>query len=331
MHLITISEAHDLIAISTNEKSLFICKIEGNQVTTLSRRLFSRTTSSIKFSSCGKILIVADKTGDVFEYSCEDHKAPGKFRFGHISQILDLKVSQDTKFIITSDRDEKIRISNYPATHEIEAFCLGHLEFVSSVDFIDNSRLVSVSGDKTLKVWSFPEGKQQHSSEFEFTPIIVKALAKAPTEGLIFIASDNQHLHIFEYHLIENALKLQEKGKKEYPSEIDMAVCNGQLFVRFVQDGKVFVENVIVKEKLTVYKNLYEDISTLLNASDLTATTFRTFEVKYLYKSTKFEGKDEYMERKKARIEEIKVITKRQRKNHRQNIQSRKKEQKESE
>lgn len=324
MHLIAISEVNELIAITTNEKSLFICKIEENQVKVLSRRLFARTTSSIKFSSCGKILFLADKTGDVFEYSCEDHKQPGKLRFGHISQILDLKVSHDTKFVITSDRDEKIRISNYPATHEIEAFCLGHLEFVSSVDFIDNSRLVSVSGDKTLKLWSFPEGKQQHSTEFEFTPIILKAFAKSENDGLIFISTDTHHLYIFEYHLIENTMKLQEKGKKEYPSDIDIAISNDQFYVRYVQDGKVFIDNVIVKEKLTVYKNLYEDIQALLKINDLSATTYKPFEVKHLYKS-KFIERDEYAERKRARIERVAEKTKRQRKNHRENQRNRQK------
>lgn len=50
IHLIAVSEVNNLLAISTNEKSLFLCKIEDNQVTVLSRRLFVRTTSSLKFS-----------------------------------------------------------------------------------------------------------------------------------------------------------------------------------------------------------------------------------------------------------------------------------------
>ena len=95
VHLIAVSEVNNLLAFSTNEKSLFLCKIEDNSVTVMSRRLFVRTTSSLKFSSCGKILFLADKTGDVFEYSCEDQNAPGKFILGHISQILDLQISHE--------------------------------------------------------------------------------------------------------------------------------------------------------------------------------------------------------------------------------------------
>lgn len=319
-----VSNVNDLIAITTNEKSLYICKIEGNQLTTLSRRLFSRTTASMKFSSCGKILFLADKTGDVFTYSCEDHQLPGKFALGHISQILDLKISQNTKFVVTSDRDEKIRISKYPDCHEIEAFCLGHLEFVSSCDFIDDSKLVSVSGDKTLKMWSFPDGVQRFSSELEFVPISVKTISRSPTDGLIFMTSSDNHLHSYEYCL-ESTMKLREKGKKEYPSDLDIAAYSGTLYVRFIQDGKVFIESVNVKEKLTVYKNLYEDISTVLNVGELKAITFKPFDVRYLFKA-KFDGKEEYLSRKKARIEEIKVKTQKQRLNHRENLKNRRAE-----
>lgn len=95
IHLIAISEANDLLAFTTNEKSIFLCKIEENDVKVLSRRLFFRTASTLSFSSCGKMIFLADKTGDVFEYSCDDLKAPGKYILGHISQILDLKVSHE--------------------------------------------------------------------------------------------------------------------------------------------------------------------------------------------------------------------------------------------
>lgn len=92
---IAINESNNLIAFTTNDKSLFLCKIEESSVKILSRRYFLRTSSCIIFSNCGNILYLADKTGDVFEYMCDEinFNAPGKWIFGHISQILDLKVS----------------------------------------------------------------------------------------------------------------------------------------------------------------------------------------------------------------------------------------------
>lgn len=93
----TLSEAHSMFAFTTNEKSLFLCKIEGSSAAILSRRTFPRTPSVVKFSSSGKLLFFADKTGDVFEYSCEDVNQPGRWILGHISQILDLAVTSDLR------------------------------------------------------------------------------------------------------------------------------------------------------------------------------------------------------------------------------------------
>ena len=92
---LTVSEANNLLAFTTSDKSLFLCKIEESSVVTLSRRMFLRTASIIKFNSSGKSLILSDKTGDTFEYTCEDVAKPGRWIFGHISQILDLQIKSD--------------------------------------------------------------------------------------------------------------------------------------------------------------------------------------------------------------------------------------------
>lgn len=94
---LAVSEAHSLFAFTTNEKSLFLCKIDDSSASILSRRTFPRTPSVVKFSSDGKLLFFADKTGDVFEYCCEDVNQPGRWILGHISQILDLAVTSDLR------------------------------------------------------------------------------------------------------------------------------------------------------------------------------------------------------------------------------------------
>lgn len=37
-------------------------------------------------------------------------------------------VSPDDRYVLTADRDEKIRVSWAVAPHSIESFCLGHAE-----------------------------------------------------------------------------------------------------------------------------------------------------------------------------------------------------------
>lgn len=91
-----VSETRNLLAFTASDKSLFLYSIvESSSAVLLSRRVFLRQASIIKFSACGKSLILCDKTGDSFEYSCEDVSHPGKWIFGHLSQILDLQIKSD--------------------------------------------------------------------------------------------------------------------------------------------------------------------------------------------------------------------------------------------
>lgn len=98
IHNIAVSQKGDLLAFSASDKTIFLCKIEGSSAVVLSRRLFLRASSQLKFSCCGKLLFLSDKTGDTFEFSSENVDQPGKWIFGHISQILDLKVKDDLKY-----------------------------------------------------------------------------------------------------------------------------------------------------------------------------------------------------------------------------------------
>lgn len=97
IHLLAVCEAHNLMAITANDKSLFLCKLTESSAEIVSRRVFSRTSSVMRFSSCGSYLFLADKTGDTFEYDCKDANKPGRWIFGHISQILDLQISTDLR------------------------------------------------------------------------------------------------------------------------------------------------------------------------------------------------------------------------------------------
>lgn len=74
--------------------------------------------------------------------------------------LLDVKMSECGQFIITSDRDEKIRVTHYPNSYNIHGFCLGHEEFVSSISLMPNKKLVSASGDGTIKVWNYLQGEE---------------------------------------------------------------------------------------------------------------------------------------------------------------------------
>lgn len=77
---------------------------------------------------------------------------------GHVSILLHVSVTN--KYIITIDRDEKIRISLRDQPYEIQCFCLGHTDFVCNALVHDEEHLVSSSGDGTIRSWNIVTGLQ---------------------------------------------------------------------------------------------------------------------------------------------------------------------------
>ncbi|KAJ1943068.1 tRNA (guanine-N(7)-)-methyltransferase non-catalytic subunit trm82, partial [Linderina macrospora] len=67
----------------------------------------------------------------------------------------------DRPYVLTCDRDEKLRVSKYPNSYNIQSFCLGHTAFVTSVataKFAVNNA-VTGSGDGTVRLWDVESGE----------------------------------------------------------------------------------------------------------------------------------------------------------------------------
>ncbi len=122
-----------------------------------------RRANSIIFDNESKSVLAADKSGDVFKLDlASENEAEGKCLLGHFSMLLDLTMSRCGKFILTSDRDEKIRVSHYPNAYNIHNYCLGHTDFVSSIVLspINDNVLISGSGDGTIRSWNYLKGQE---------------------------------------------------------------------------------------------------------------------------------------------------------------------------
>ncbi|KAJ3408068.1 WD repeat-containing protein 4 [Chytridiales sp. JEL 0842] len=157
----------------------------------------------IKISPDGKFILVGDKFGDVFSIPIDDYESNGKLLLGHVSIITDLTLSRDGKYIITADRDEKIRVSKYPLTYDIQSFCLGHKEFVTCICKLPNSDnlLVSGGGDSSILVWDFILGERVQKVNLadafgnkDGTPFnnqAVISIKSSPVSGMIAVLLDS--------------------------------------------------------------------------------------------------------------------------------------------
>lgn len=318
-----VHEGKSLLAVATSDKSLFLFAIdpEGDETNKdrlklLSRRMVSRTSSCMKFAASGKFLVVCDKGGDCYRYDCDDDdcKKPGRWLLGHMSQVLDVLVPDNERFIITSDRDEKIRVTNHPDCHSIETFCLGHGEFVSQLEFVTakdgKSRLLSLSGDKTLRLWDYETGKEVARKELSHpgNRFAVKQLL----DGTLLVA-------VLFYEPTEMAIyKLTEVESLTSETIQTLKTNQNEVFSSFAFDERNNLLSLVVDkvtEKISLKWYQFEQENCKFN--DLTPNPLEKLffdntendkisyvdSVSFLFKK-KFDNLKDYQERKRRRIVE---------------------------
>nr|XP_060626255.1 tRNA (guanine-N(7)-)-methyltransferase non-catalytic subunit WDR4 isoform X1 [Anolis sagrei ordinatus] len=164
--------SHDILACAFSASGTYFSLTDDNKQLILFRtkpaweclsiRSVIRRCTSLVITSTEDKILVADKSGDVYSYSITEPENPGTIELGHLSLLLDVVLSPNDQYIITADRDEKIRVSLTRAPHNIVSFCLGHTEFVSRIFVIPNypDLLLSASGDCTLRLWEYRHGKE---------------------------------------------------------------------------------------------------------------------------------------------------------------------------
>ncbi|KAJ3325853.1 hypothetical protein HDV06_002238 [Boothiomyces sp. JEL0866] len=143
--------AKKLLAFVSDDKELQIWDAQSLKV--INKRL--------SFSKDAKHLMVADKFGDLYKLTVDNPDEKPLLLIGHVSILTDMSFTSDSKYLVTSDRDEKIRVNKYPETFDIHQFLLGHTVFVSKVLALENSKeiLISGGGDDWLGVWNYTTGK----------------------------------------------------------------------------------------------------------------------------------------------------------------------------
>ncbi|KAM5281201.1 tRNA (guanine-N(7)-)-methyltransferase non-catalytic subunit WDR4 [Ctenodactylus gundi] len=158
----TFSKSGSYFALTDDSKRLVLFRTKPWQC--LSVRSVVRRCTALAFMASEDRVLVADKSGDVYSFSVLEPHDHGRLELGHLSMLLDVTLSPDDRFVLTADRDEKIRVSWASAPHCIESFCLGHTEFVSRILVVPGhpKLLLSSSGDCTLRLWEYRSGRQLH-------------------------------------------------------------------------------------------------------------------------------------------------------------------------
>lgn len=306
----------DLLAITTaDDKAVYLYKVSASSAELLSKRESSRTSNSLCFSPDSQHLLLADKTGDCFIFGCtfEEVAAPGKWILGHFSMVLDTLFTNDGGYIISCDRDEKIRVSRYPQTHIIETYCLGHTEYVPTVALLPthaDSLLVSVSGDKTLRIWYYLSGIVAHVFELP-APALRMAIRKVKQNSshiAVTLYGWDSLLAIYEVTVDGDSFTIQKIDEHHMEDVKDVTSIHfdntDSLLLSTITDAKDVVR--IHRLQLTDGKYARLNVDDWQSAIRENLTTanvhFNADEISLLFKK-KFDNIHNYQERKKRRIE----------------------------
>ncbi|KAJ2864531.1 hypothetical protein GGH94_002867 [Coemansia aciculifera] len=177
-----------LFAICTVDKGVYIYETE--HWTTVRSLDSEKRSNALAFDPSGEFLVTADKFGDAYRVgTSSDTPAKPQLLLGHVSNLCAIDFSfNERPYVLTCDRDEKLRVSKYPNSYNIQSFGMGHTEFITSVAparfALDN--VVTASGDGTLRLWDMPTGELVQTVEMS------KYLAKYYESGAA-VCSENTY------------------------------------------------------------------------------------------------------------------------------------------
>lgn len=139
-----------------------------------------RTSKLFAFSN---ELFLVEKTGDIYKVF---PSGECKFLLGHLFSLTDVKLvcngeTRDPAYIISADRDEKIRISNYPDTHKIERFCFGHKHFVRKIITVNHRQFISIDQENYVYLWDL-SGLDSLNNQEELKPLKTLSLLDGPNK-----------------------------------------------------------------------------------------------------------------------------------------------------
>ncbi|WBW75196.1 tRNA (guanine-N7-)-methyltransferase WD repeat subunit Trm82 [Schizosaccharomyces osmophilus] len=278
-----------LVAVS-EDKCLRLWEIdEAAKVHLRYEKTIPKRCADMKFDDSGD-LIFGDKFGDVYRIneewfksaSSENQKEKKESKLepimGHVSILTQLCLTNDPhkpdqKIIVTSDRDEHIRISRFPSAYIIDGFCMGHEDFISRISLYDNSTLISGGGDNHVFLWDLKSCQCLDAFDVRSAfanylsvdkPMVISSIIPIPPKNLIAFACEGIAGLVFAtvssekrltYHSaiplagpVLHAIFLQ-KPKERIIASLDSSVTFGPCFqeIGFTDEGSIqCVENPIL-------------------------------------------------------------------------------------
>jgi len=266
-----------------------VAVISNNKVVETFDRKFQKQASTVAIKRptsvqvTNKNVVISDKSGDAYSYDLS--LTNQKYLLGHVSVVMDMVLTPDHKFLITCDRDEKIRVSHFPNCYNIETYLLGHEEYVLQILLLSPNILLSVGGDQKLLLWDLSSQtllQTLSSNHGDYTSVSYTSP---------YLLTCNKR-HVTVYKLTDNILTQTSQHASDHEI-IGLAASDTRILV-LTQEPKL--------ELYQFNKGVMSSVSEVEGEFDLAKCV--DFVLPEKKKVVRTAGFAEYFERKRKRIED---------------------------
>lgn len=119
---------------------------------------------------------------------------------GHLAILthMQLESIEGKQYLITADKDEKIRLSEYPELHRCVSILCGHTQFITALTMIGDQYLVSSGADSTIRLWDARNGKELQMIEYqgddEFPLILIEESVQRTSHIAVYFANSTKKM-----------------------------------------------------------------------------------------------------------------------------------------
>ena len=248
VHVLAIDDEEKYLVAAFENKALACWDLETGEL--LGSRMLRKkpTAAQIGTWECEgmsrKVTVVSDKAGDIWAVRMPD-LACDVLVAGHTASVVtDLAITADHRYIVSADRDEKLRFSSFPDLETVENYGLGHTSVVVSVETIPqsdgNHLIVSTGWDHKLLLWDFKSAQiidevAFREDKLETVPPLTRENGTKPSSNGESTGEGDDMIPEKDYN---------EKDAGNYPFKI---VSNkvDTIAILFKDDSKVYIYKIL--------------------------------------------------------------------------------------
>ena len=197
----------DTLAIGTSDK--FVIVLDINSKDELAKFKIENSITGIIFSPVNsRCFFVADNGGQITQIDLSLKSS--SLLLSHFSTVTGVATDFSGKFIFSTDRDGKVRVSKYPDAFQIETYLLAHSAFISKILVLhdlqaDRNILVCGGLDKFLTIWNIDDMTLE--AKIDYSSLI----SDSKDTAVLDICSNGKVI----YFILENSFNIFSCSKKD--------------------------------------------------------------------------------------------------------------------